>query len=36
MIFASKNKKIIHRVWAAISLVSIVGMLGFLVIPLIR
>jgi hypothetical protein len=34
MIFTSKNKKLIHRIWAVVSIVAIVGMVGFSVVAL--
>lgn len=34
MIFTSKNKKIIHRIWAIVSILAIVGMVGFSLVAL--
>jgi hypothetical protein len=34
MIFNSKNRKIVHRIWAVVSLLVIIGMVGFSVIAL--
>jgi hypothetical protein len=36
MIFTSRNRKIIHRIWAAVSIVVILGMIGFSLIALIQ
>lgn len=36
MIFAAKNKKMIHRVWAAVSLIAILGMIGFMIVPFLK
>lgn len=34
MIFTGKNRKLVHRIWAAISILAILGMVGFSVIAL--
>ncbi len=34
MIFSSKNRKVVHRIWAVVSLIAIIGMVGFSVVAL--
>jgi hypothetical protein len=34
MIFNAKNRKLINRIWAVVSILAIVGMVGFTVIAL--
>jgi hypothetical protein len=36
MIFTSKNRKIIQRIWAIVSIIAIVGMVGFSLVALIQ
>jgi hypothetical protein len=36
MIFTSKNRKIVQRVWAIVSIIAIVGMVGFSLVALIQ
>jgi hypothetical protein len=36
MIFNAKNRKLIQKIWAVISIVAIIGMVGFSLIALIR
>jgi hypothetical protein len=36
MIFTSKNRKTLNRIWAVVSLIAIVGMLGFSLVALIK
>jgi ABC-type nitrate/sulfonate/bicarbonate transport system permease component len=36
MIFNAKNRKIIQKVWAVISIIAIIGMVGFSLIALLR
>jgi hypothetical protein len=35
MIFTAKNRKLIHRIWAVISILAIAGMVGFSLVALI-
>jgi hypothetical protein len=34
MIFTGKNRKLVTRIWAVVSIVAIIGMVGFSVIAL--
>jgi hypothetical protein len=34
MIFNAKNRKTIQRIWAVVSILAIIGMVGFTLIPL--
>jgi hypothetical protein len=36
MLFTSKNRKIINRIWAVVSIIVIIGMLGFSLIALVK
>lgn len=36
MIFTGKNRKLVNRIWAAISIVAIIGMVGFSLLALVR
>jgi hypothetical protein len=36
MIFTGKNRKLVHRAWAFISILAIIGMVGFSLVALIR
>ena len=35
MLFTSKNRKIINRIWAVVSIIAILGMVGFSLVALI-
>jgi hypothetical protein len=34
MIFTGKNRKLVHRIWAVVSVLAIIGMVGFSIIAL--
>jgi hypothetical protein len=36
MIFTGKNRKLVNKIWAVISLVAIVGMVGFSLVSLLK
>jgi ABC-type nitrate/sulfonate/bicarbonate transport system permease component len=36
MIFNAKNRKLINRIWAGISILAILGMVGFSLVALIQ
>lgn len=36
MIFTGKNRKLVNKVWALISILAILGMVGFSLVSLIR
>lgn len=36
MIFTGKNRKLVNKIWAFISILAIVGMVGFSLVALIR
>lgn len=36
MIFNAKNRKVIQKIWAVVSILAIIGMLGFSLITLLR
>lgn len=36
MIFTGKNRKLVNKIWAVISVVAIIGMVGFSLLALVR
>lgn len=36
MIFTSKNRKLLNKIWAGVSIVAILGMVGFSLVALIQ
>jgi hypothetical protein len=36
MIFTGKNRKLVNKIWAGISIIAMLGMVGFSLVALIR